>query len=69
MAVLGTLYSWSIFVPYVEAELGQSRGPTSVVFAAAIISFTLGMLLAPKFNKVRSLVGKAILPVHWRLAA
>lgn len=59
MAVLGTLYSWSVFVPYVEAELGQSRGPTSVVFAAAIVSFTLGMLLAPKFNKVRSLVGKA----------
>jgi MFS transporter, OFA family, oxalate/formate antiporter len=60
MAVLGTLYSWSVFVQYVEAELGQSRGPTSVIFAIAIICFTLGMLLAPRFNKVRSLAEKAL---------
>lgn len=47
MASIGTLYAWSVFVEPLEAELGTSRSTVSAVFSAAIVAFTVGMLVGP----------------------
>lgn len=53
MFSLGTLYSWSVFVPPLEAEFAQSRSAISAVFSVAIIFFAIGMLAAPSIVGAR----------------
>ena len=47
MASIGTLYTWSIFVAPIEAEFGQSRAGSSLVFSVATVAFTGGMFASP----------------------
>jgi MFS family permease len=54
MASVGTLYAWSIFVEPIEARFSQSRAATSLIFSAATVAFTVGMLAAPALTSTRS---------------
>ena len=49
MAALGTLYAWSIFVPYLEPRYGQ-RAALSAIFSLAIVAFAAGMVTGPRLN-------------------
>lgn len=48
MAALGVFHAWSLFVVALELRLGLSRAAVSGVYAVAIGSFTLSMLMAPR---------------------
>ncbi|HET6221239.1 MAG TPA: hypothetical protein VFE11_03700, partial [Dongiaceae bacterium] len=49
MAMLGTLYAWSVFVEPLESRFAQSRSLISAIFSAAIVAFTIGMLIGHRF--------------------
>ena len=44
MLMFGTIYSWSVFIPPLEAEFGWTRSQTSAVFSVAMIGLSFGML-------------------------
>lgn len=44
---LGSIYSFSVFLKPIEAELGIPRSALSFVFGLATVGFTVGMNLAP----------------------
>lgn len=44
MLMFGTIYSWSVFIPPLEAEFGWVRSQTSFVFSLAMVSLSFGML-------------------------
>jgi hypothetical protein len=47
MTVLGSLYSWSVFILPLEQALMASRAQVSLIFSLATLTFTAGMLTAP----------------------
>ncbi len=47
MIVLGSLYSWSVFILPLEQTLGVSRAGVSSIFSLATLAFTAGMLITP----------------------
>lgn len=47
MTVLGSLYSWSVFILPLEDRLQVSRADVSLIFSLATLTFTMGMLVAP----------------------
>ncbi len=49
MSALGTLYSWSVFVSYLEPEYGQ-RAAVSAIFSAAVVFFAVGMVVGPRLG-------------------
>lgn len=49
---LGALYCFGVFVLALEAELGAPRAEISAVFAVAVASFTVGIVLAPYLYRV-----------------
>ncbi len=59
MAALGTLYSWSVFVPFLEAEHSRPRSLVSAIFSVATICFTLGMVLAPRLERAGPVLTRA----------
>ena len=61
MASIGTLYTWSIFVAPIEAELGQSRARSSLIFSVATVAFTGGMYASPSFLPRRTPQSAALL--------
>ena len=61
MAALGTLYTWSVFVSFLEAELAGSRSLVSTIFSVATICFTLGMTFAPSLEKASSVSSRVLL--------
>lgn len=44
--VLGGIYAWSTFVPYLVKDYGLSRGQCGFVFGATILVFTVAMVFA-----------------------
>jgi hypothetical protein len=58
--VFGSLYAWSVFIAGLERDLGILRTDVSIVFALAIVSFTLGNFLVPfAFGRMKT----ALLPL------
>jgi MFS family permease len=47
MTVLGSLYSWSVFIIPLEEGLKASRAEVSLVFSFATLAFTAGMMITP----------------------
>jgi MFS transporter, OFA family, oxalate/formate antiporter len=47
MTVLGSLYSWSVFIVPLETGLQVPRAAVSLVFSLATLTFTAGMLVTP----------------------
>jgi OFA family oxalate/formate antiporter-like MFS transporter len=47
MTVLGSLYSWSVFILPLEETLKASRADVSLIFSLATLAFTTGMLVTP----------------------
>ncbi len=47
----GTIYAFSVFLKPMETLLGVSRVQMSIVFGAATITLTLGMLIAPRLYR------------------
>ncbi len=47
MIVLGSLYSWSVFILPLERTLKISRAEVSFIFSLATLTFTAGMLITP----------------------
>jgi MFS family permease len=47
MTVLGSLYSWSVFILPLEDRLQVSRADVSLIFSLATLTFTIGMLVTP----------------------
>ena len=47
MTVLGSLYSWSVFILPLERALEATRAEVSLVFSIATLTFTAGMLVTP----------------------
>lgn len=50
----GSLYAFSVFLKPLETNLGVSRSGLSAVFALATVTFTIGMLGAPKLFPLAS---------------
>jgi OFA family oxalate/formate antiporter-like MFS transporter len=44
--VLGGIYAWSTFVPYLHKEYGLSSGQCGFIFGATILTFTSAMIFA-----------------------
>jgi predicted MFS family arabinose efflux permease len=61
MAMLGTLYAWSVFVEPLESRFAQSRSLISAIFSAAIVAFTIGMLVGHRFYGALSAPAIAVL--------
>jgi len=51
---MGSLYAFSVFLKPLERSLGVSRSDLAIVFAAATISFTVGMNIAPRLYRLAS---------------
>jgi Major Facilitator Superfamily len=49
---LGTIYTFSVFLRPLEAELGLTRAQLSFVFGCAVVAFTVGMNLAPMLYRL-----------------
>jgi MFS family permease len=60
MIVLGSLYSWSVFILPLEQTLNISRAGVSGIFSLATLTFTLGMLIAPLLYSRLSAVRLAV---------
>ena len=44
--ILGGIYAWSTFVPYLSKDYGLSSGQCGLIFGLAILTFTSTMILA-----------------------
>lgn len=51
---MGSLYAFSVFLKPLERSLGVGRSELAIVFAAATISFTIGMNIAPRLYRLAS---------------
>lgn len=51
---MGSLYAFSVFLKPLERSLGADRSELAIVFAAATISFTVGMNIAPRLYRLAS---------------
>jgi MFS transporter, OFA family, oxalate/formate antiporter len=51
---MGSLYAFSVFLKPLERSLGVGRSELAIVFAAATISFTVGMNIAPRLYRMAS---------------
>jgi MFS family permease len=60
MTVLGSLYSWSVFIVPLETALHVPRAEVSLVFSLATLTFTAGMLVTPLFYPRVSPAGLAL---------
>ena len=70
----GTLYAFSVFIPYYEALHHVSRATLSTMFSVSTIGFTIGMLMGPVCYRwaspARLVVGFGLLiALGWALAA
>lgn len=62
VAVLGSLYAWSVFLYAVEQDFDVGREQASLVFSTAILCFTVAMLTAPWLYRVGNIL-------HWGACA
>ena len=70
----GTLYAFSVFIPYYEALHHVSRATLSTMFSVSTIGFTVGMLMGPVCYRwaspARLVLGFGLLiALGWALAA
>lgn len=47
--ILGGIYAWSTFVPYLTTQYGLSTGQSGLIFGTSILFFTLTMIYAGRF--------------------